>query len=178
MTDLPLLKVLSKPDIAKRMVKWVVKLSKFDIQYESRGPLKGQVLVDFIVDLTPKQTSINEDFKWSFLVYGASNPKGSEAGIILEGPNGVHLKQALCFCFKASNYQVEYETLIIGMLLAKEMGVSRLMVKSDLQLIVGQITGGFQAKDPHLSLYLNYVKTLAESFSTFNLIHVPIDQNS
>jgi len=51
------------------------------------------------------------------------------------------------------------------------------MVKSDSQLIIEQIKGGFRAKDPHLSLYLKYVKTLAENFSLFDLIHVPRDQN-
>jgi len=37
MTDLPIQKVLKKPDIAGRMVKWVVELSEFDVKYEPRG---------------------------------------------------------------------------------------------------------------------------------------------
>ena len=41
MIDLPIRKVLQKPDIAGRMVCWVVELSDFDIQYEPRGPIKG-----------------------------------------------------------------------------------------------------------------------------------------
>jgi len=31
MTDLPIRKVLQKPDVAGRMVRWVVELSKFDV---------------------------------------------------------------------------------------------------------------------------------------------------
>jgi len=38
MTNLPNRKVLQKPDVAGRMVRWAVKLSEFDIQYEPRGP--------------------------------------------------------------------------------------------------------------------------------------------
>ena len=34
MTDLPIQKVLKKPDVAGRMVKWAVELSEFDIKYE------------------------------------------------------------------------------------------------------------------------------------------------
>ena len=41
MTDLPIRKVVQKPDIAYRMVHWAVELSEFDMQYEPRGPIKG-----------------------------------------------------------------------------------------------------------------------------------------
>ena len=52
MTDMPIHKVFQKPDIAGRMVRWAVKLSEFDVQYEPRGPIKGQVYVDFMVELS------------------------------------------------------------------------------------------------------------------------------
>ena len=52
MTDLPIQKVLKKPDIVGRMVKWVVELSEFDIKYEPRGPIKGQIFTDFVVELS------------------------------------------------------------------------------------------------------------------------------
>ena len=45
----------------------------------------------------------------------------------------------------------EYEALIVGILLAKEMGVRVLMAKSDSLLITGQVTGEFQAKDPQMA---------------------------
>jgi len=60
------------------------------------------------------------DFQWVLSVDGFSNQQGSEAGIILEGPNGLLIEQALKFAFKVSNNQAEYETLVAGMLLAKE----------------------------------------------------------
>jgi len=55
-TDLPIQKVLQKPDVAGRMVRWAVELSKFDIQYESRGSIKGQVYADFLGELSPGST--------------------------------------------------------------------------------------------------------------------------
>jgi len=39
---------------------------------------------------------------------GASNLKGSGAGVVLEGPEGVLIDQSLRFAFKASNNQAEY----------------------------------------------------------------------
>ena len=52
MTDLPIQKVLKKPDVAGRMVKWAVELSEFDIKYEPGGLIKGQIFADFVVELS------------------------------------------------------------------------------------------------------------------------------
>ncbi|MCI52723.1 gag-pol polyprotein, partial [Trifolium medium] len=56
---------------------------------------------------------------WTLSVDGASNIRGSGAGVVLEGPHGVLIEQSLRFTLKASNNQEEYETLITGMKLAK-----------------------------------------------------------
>jgi len=41
----------------------------------------------------------------------SSNQQGSGVGIIMEGPNGLLIEQALIFAFKANNNQAEYEAL-------------------------------------------------------------------
>ena len=70
------------------------------------------------------------------------------------------IEQALRFAFKASNNQPEYEALSVGMLLAKEMGAQSLLAKSDSLLVIGQVTGEYQAKDPQMAAYLKYVEVL------------------
>jgi len=128
------------------------------VQYEPRGPIKGQVYADFVVELS--STAIHQDegdFQWVLSVDGSSNQQGSGVGIILEGPNGLLIEQSLRFVFKASNNQAECEALVVGMLLAKEMGARSLLVKSDLLLITGQVTGEYQAKEPQMATYLKYV---------------------
>ncbi|GAU30548.1 hypothetical protein TSUD_65580 [Trifolium subterraneum] len=121
----PIKHVLKKPDLAGRMVAWAVELSEYDII-----------------------------FPWTLSVDGASNIRGSGAGVVLEGPDGVLIEQSLRFAFKASNNQAEYEALIAGMRLAKEMEVADLRAKSDSQLVTSQVSGEFQAKDPQLIKYL------------------------
>ena len=123
MTDLPIHKVLKKPDVVERMVKWAVELSEFDIKYEPRGSIKGQIFADFMVELSSETVQdAKDDFRWVLSVDGSSNKLGSGAGVILEGPNSVLIEQSLRFAVKASNNQAEYEALIAGILLAKEMG--------------------------------------------------------
>lgn len=82
------------------------------------------------------------------MVDGASNMKGSNNGIVLEGHADILIEQVLTFEFKAKNNQAKYETLIVDMVLALEMGVSRLMDKSDSQLIGNHVTGKYHTKEP------------------------------
>ena len=88
------------------------------------------------------------------------------------------IEQSLSFAFKASNNQAEYEALIAGMLLAREMGARSLVAKSYSLLVTGQVTGEFQAKDPQMAAYLEYVQLLKTSFTEFELVHVPREQNA
>ncbi|KAK3022018.1 hypothetical protein RJ639_045179 [Escallonia herrerae] len=52
LTDKPLRRILHKPDLSGRLVPWSVELGEFDIQYKPRPSIKGQALVDFIVECT------------------------------------------------------------------------------------------------------------------------------
>ena len=121
---------------------------------------------------------MEQDSQWMLSVDGSSNQQGSGVGIVLEGPNGVLIEQALRFAFKASNNQAEYEALITGMLLAKEMGAQSLLAKSDSQLVTGQVTGEYQAKDPQMAAYLRYVQVLKGAFAAFELVNVLREQNA
>ena len=76
---------------------------------------------------------------------GSSNERRSKAGLILVSPEGHRMHCALRFGFKASNNEVEYEALIAGLNLAKEMKVESLKIYSDSQLIVCQVTEEYQA---------------------------------
>lgn len=48
MTDQPIWKSMSKPDVVGRLVQWVIELSHFDIKYRPRASIKAQALADFI----------------------------------------------------------------------------------------------------------------------------------
>ncbi|XP_020228479.1 uncharacterized protein LOC109809548 [Cajanus cajan] len=171
--------ILQKPDLAGRMMKWSIELSEYSIKYEPRGAIKAQALADFVMELTsPAEEGEVGETQWILSVDGASNLGGSGVGIVLEGPGGILLEQSLRFEFRASNNQAEYEALLAGMALAKEMGATSLSARSDSQLITGQVAGTFQAKDPQLAKYLEKVKLLSENFREFTLNHVPREQNS
>ena len=70
----------------------------------------------------------------------SSNEGGSGASLILVNPEGHQMHCALRFRFKSSNNEVEYEALIMGLNLTKEMKVESLEIHNDSQLVVCQIT--------------------------------------
>jgi hypothetical protein len=102
------------------MVAWSIELSEFDITFSPRGSIKSQILADFILEMTSPPEEEGK-LPWTLSVDGASNIRGSGAGVVLEGPDGVLIEQSLRFAFRASNNQAEYEALIAGMKLAREM---------------------------------------------------------
>ena len=52
LTDKPLRRAMSNPEATERMTLWVIELSEFDIQYDPRTAIKGQVVADFIAEFT------------------------------------------------------------------------------------------------------------------------------
>ncbi|XP_073101396.1 uncharacterized protein [Elaeis guineensis] len=126
-------------------------------KYRSRPALKAKVLADFIAecpttDLPSREgdpvkvgtSNCDLDPAWILHIDGASNAQGSGAGFLLTNSEGVVTEHALQFNFKASNNQAEYEALVVGLKLALKLGIDRLKVFSDSQLIVGQTKGEFK----------------------------------
>ena len=63
--------------------------------------MKRQFMADSLVEFAGNDTTTLD--WWTLYVDGVSNVKGSEAGIILEGPDTITLEQALELNFRASN---------------------------------------------------------------------------
>jgi len=173
-TDYPIQKILKKPYLAGRMSSWAFELSEFNIRYEPHGSIKAQCLLDFVNDL---QQTPTED-QWTLHVDGSSNPKGAGAGIVLERPNDILIEKSLHFGFKTSNNQAEYEAILAGLSLAREVGVKILTWKTDSKLTVGHLNDEFQIKDPILLQYYHLVRAVIQSaFEQVRIEHIPRTDN-
>ena len=128
--------------------------------------MKAQILIDFIAECpTTDQKSKIEHSKeaatsecdpeatWVLHIDEASNARGSGVGFLLTNSEGVVTEYALRFDFKASNNQAEYEALLASLRVVKELGIDSLRVFSDSQLIVGQVKGEFEVRDPTMAKY-------------------------
>ena len=65
---------MSNPKIAGRMALWAIELNEFDIQYHPHTAIKGQVIADFIAELTNVEgQGAKEVHQWSIHTDGSSN---------------------------------------------------------------------------------------------------------
>ncbi|XP_072084437.1 uncharacterized protein [Arachis hypogaea] len=115
---------------------------------------------------------------WKLHVDGASNQTSRGAGIILKSPAGVIYEQSVKFEFPVSNNQAEYEALLGGLVLAREVGATRLEVCSDSQVVTVQVNGSYKARDSLLQKYLERVKELSKQFEEVTVQHVPRERNA
>uniref|UniRef100_A0A2N9G3C1 RNA-directed DNA polymerase n=1 Tax=Fagus sylvatica TaxID=28930 RepID=A0A2N9G3C1_FAGSY len=180
MTDYPIRKAMNKPDAAGRLVQWSIEMGEFDIDYRPRTAIKAQALADFIAEFThplEEGEKPEEGEPWTVNIDGSSTKEMSGAGVILVSPEGDKFEYALQLRFHATNNEAEYEALLAGLRLSKGMGIKALTVKSDSQLIVGQVKGEYEAKEDRMKKYLTTVKTLLAHFEKVELLQIPREDN-
>ena len=138
-----------------------MKLSEYEIKYQPRLTLKGQVMVDFISELPKKLAHPVESLVegwWTLNVDGESKASGSEVGLILQSPTGELSEQDIRLDFSASNNETEYEIVLAGLGLALTLATIKLEICSDSQLIVEKIHKEYKAKDECMAHYLTMVE--------------------
>nr|XP_025661621.1 uncharacterized protein LOC112757229 [Arachis hypogaea] len=174
-TDQAVKQVLQKPDLAGRMLAWSIELSQFQIKFEPRNAIKAQAMADFIAEMTPGKLTPES---WKLHVDGSSNSTYGGAGVILENQDGITIEQSVRYEFPVSNNQAEYEALLAGLSLAREVGAKVLEVNTDSQVVSSQINGDYQTRDPLLQQYLAKVNKLREGFEHVTIRHVPRERNA
>uniref|UniRef100_A0A2N9FUY0 Uncharacterized protein n=1 Tax=Fagus sylvatica TaxID=28930 RepID=A0A2N9FUY0_FAGSY len=180
MTDYPIRKAMNKPDAAGRLVQWSIEMGEFDIDYRPRTAIKAQALVDFIAEFThplKEDEKSGEGEAWTVNIDGSSTKEMSGAGVILVSPEKDKFEYALQLCFRATNNEAEYEALLVGLKLSKSMGIKALTIKSDSQLIVGQVKGEYEAKEDRMKKYLTAIKILLTHFEKVELLQIPRENN-
>ncbi|XP_075658844.1 uncharacterized protein LOC142628684 [Castanea sativa] len=159
--------------ISKTFVNAETRLIRHQIQ--TRNSVKGQVLADFIAEFSPKSTDIVclvEVRPWKVFVDGASNTPGAGAEIVVITSEGLKLEHLFKLGFRASNNEVEYEALLAGLRVVLDLGAKEVEVYSDSLIVVNQVQGNFESKDPRLIEYLWLVKQIMGNFSNVKIEQV------
>ena len=177
LTDLPLRGTIHKPDMSGRMARWAMELSEYDIQYKPRLSNKGHVLADFLTEIPQPNICPNEKGWWTLCVDEASIQSRSGIDLQLTSPTGERIEQAVRLGFSASNNELEYEAMIAGLELALAVGANSLLIRSDSQLVVGQVNAKFESREPRMEKYSSLVKQRLSPLSAWKLEHVTRDSN-
>nr|GEV35811.1 reverse transcriptase domain-containing protein [Tanacetum cinerariifolium] len=152
-TDQPIKHMMSRPNVVGRLQKWSIMLGEYNITYRPRTSVKGQILVDFHVEKpndAPPEASVIETPQdlWTLFTNGSSY-------------------------FTTSSNEAEYESLIVGLRIAAQMGVHNIHVSVDSKLAANQVLGTYVAKEENMVKYLAKAKNLISSFANFSISQVP-----
>ncbi|RVW11731.1 Transposon Tf2-11 polyprotein [Vitis vinifera] len=148
----PLRYLFDRPALTGRLMRWLVLLTEFDIQYVSQKSIKGSI-VDHLASLpTSEDRPVDDDFPdeefvamtslsgWCMYFDGAANQSGYGIGVLLVSPQGDHIPRSVRLAFSdrhpATNNIVEYEACILGLETALELDIRQMEVFGDSNLFL------------------------------------------
>ena len=99
--------------------------------------------------------------------------KGIGSGLVFVSPLEVRMRYMVRLHFPSSNNVAKYEALINGLCIAIELGIRRLDIRGDSQLIVNQVMKESSCHDARMTTYWQEVRRLEDKFDGLELNHIP-----
>ena len=110
---------------------------------------------------------------WTMYFDGSLMKKGVSMVLVFVSPLGVCMRCMVRIHFPASNNLAKYEALINGLRIAIELGIRRLDIQGDSQLIVNQVMKESSCHDARMAAYCQEVRRLEDKFDGLELNHIP-----
>jgi ribonuclease HI len=176
----PLKDIIRNREATGRIEKWAAELNEFSIDYVHRSSIQSQALADFIADWTPgaQGEEVTKDVEaWTVFLDGSWGTFGAGAAAVLVAPSKVRTCYAARLDFCCTNNIAEYEALLLGLRKLKEMGIRRVVLKTDSQVIAGHVDKSSKARDLKLEKYLDTVRRMEASFEGFFVKNIPCGEN-
>jgi ribonuclease HI len=175
----PISEIIGNKDASGMIAKWEIELAPYTPQYERRDAIKSQALADFLVDWAEIQYEppMPESNYWKMHFDGYKTKEGLGIGIVLTSPKRDQLKYVLQIHFVASKNVAEYEALVPGLKMAKEIGIRQIICYGDSDLVVQQVSGDWDAKDANMASYRSHVQQISGYFEGYEFHHVPRAEN-
>jgi len=105
------------------------------------------------------------------------NPGHAASGAVLVAPDGEVLAEVGTYLGIATNNVAEWNGLVEGLSEARKLGIERLAVRLDSELVVKQPTGEYRVKHPDLMPFHQKAKKLFREFAHVDPKQIPRKQN-
>jgi hypothetical protein len=145
--------IIRNREATGRVGKWVVELNEFIIDIVHRSSIQSQALADFIVDWTPgahEEGYLIDDEAWIVFYDGSWGTFGAGATAVLISPSKIKTCYAARLESNCTNNIAEYKAVLLRLRNLKAMGIRRAVLKSNSQVITGQVDKSSKARDPKL----------------------------
>ena len=114
------------------------------------------------------------DTLWHMSFDGSYGKVGLGAGVWIHKKNEGHSYR---LDFQCTNNITEYEALLIGLHLLKDLKASKILVQGNSEVIINKIKGEYLAKNLKLREYRNSSLDLLKTFEKYELNFIPRTQN-
>ncbi|MDX1386710.1 MAG: ribonuclease HI family protein [bacterium] len=105
------------------------------------------------------------------------NPGPAGAGAYLTDGEGRCLGEIQKFLGETTNNVAEYSALILGLEAAQKHRPKKIRIFMDSQLVIRQLEGEYQVKQPHLKELHQRALTLLDAFPEVELKYIPREEN-
>ena len=160
------------PILNRRVGKWILALSEFNLKYKSAKAVKGQVMADFITQHHKPSISYVEPMPWTLFFDGSSCKQGGGIGIVIILPRRASFEFAFLTEPMITNNQAEYEAILKGLQLLHEVKAEAIEVFGDSQLIINQLIGLYECKEETLKGYYDECQKLLKGFLHISFQHI------
>ena len=106
------------------------------------------------------------------------NPGPAGAGAIVIDPEGGVLAEVAEGLGETTNNVAEYTAAIRGLEEAERLGAGSVVLRSDSQLLINQLTGLYRVKSAHLAPLHRRIRELVSRFDRVTFEHVPRERNA
>jgi hypothetical protein len=137
--------MLSLPILKGRIGKWILALSKFDLTYQSAKANKGQVMADLGTQHCGPEVAVIEPVPWTMFFDGSSCGVGAGIRIVLISPQGANYEFSIPIEKTSTNNQ-EYQAVLKGIKLLREVNAEVIEIFGDSQLVINQLVGEYECK--------------------------------
>jgi ribonuclease HI len=119
---------------------------------------------------------------------GASepNPGPSGSAYVIYSPPQVQgnelirevIQEGYMYIPHATNNEAEYQALILGLSEALKLGITKIQIEGDSNLVIQQVQGNWKVKAAHIVPYKSKASSLLRKFKESILKHIPREENS
>jgi ribonuclease HI len=158
----------------RKIAKWAIELSVYDIVYKPRTTIKAQALSNFMTEWIETQTPPRERELeyWTINFDGSLQLQGAGAEILVTSSKGESFKYVLQMYFPTSNNSIEYEAFLHGLRIATTLSICRLKILGDSLLIVNQANKEWSCLDDKMLLYCQELRKLENNFNGLKYLHI------
>jgi ribonuclease HI len=144
--------------------------------------MKGQIVADFIVGhKVDKQLDLNVGYvtftPWKLHFDGSVCKDDCGVGVVIISLSGAVFEALNRLDHDCTDYQTEYEALLLGLGILHDMGLKHVEAYGDSLLVVQQVSKVCQCLNDFLNAYVDKCLDIISCMDEFVIYHVPREEN-